>query len=111
MNTELGRLVLKQATEFPETFSMDDWVQEKVCGTAACIAGHAMLFSGYSFQRDEHEGYVFIRPDGSQVSEEANEAISLLGLTDEEFCPEGEDGLFYLDDDEALERLRELTGD
>jgi hypothetical protein len=116
MNKELGRKIIARIEKNPAIFDMDCWVS--TCGTACCIAGHALLESGkyelyqrtseYSpdsdwWFRDKITG----EPAGS-VSEIARE---LLDLTDEEYG-NWEDGteLFFEDTNEtALARLRELV--
>lgn len=105
-NKELGRLVLRQVTEFPESFDMGDWAGSNACGTTACIAGWAMFFSGYEVNRYS----CFIRPDGSMVTDDEAEGRGLLGLSQEElYVSDEDDGLFYIDKDEAIRRLAELA--
>lgn len=108
-NPELGRMILKQAEAFPETFDMGDYVSsDNTCGTSACIAGWAMLFSGYELDKDD----VFIRPDGSEVGNEFEEGKDLLGLSsDELYYPDSNyDTLFHgaTPPQLALARLRSL---
>lgn len=60
-NTELGKLVLKQVTEFPETHNQLHWMSvsstpnidqlsltelPSACGTTMCIAGHTVAMAG-----------------------------------------------------------------
>jgi len=109
-NQELGHLVLKQITAHPESFLMDTWFSRpagrhsELCGTAACLAGHAMLLSGYSFKDVEEvllNGDVVTilactRPDGTLVNGMfGKEAQMLLGMTDDErYGHLGEEDLF-----------------
>lgn len=107
MNTELMKLVYKQATEFPETVDMTNWVYETSCGTVACLAGHTLLLSGYTFescptQREGKWGCRIRRPDGSSVAFPAVEAAELLGLT----CPQAES--VFLDYEHGTDNLRKL---
>jgi hypothetical protein len=121
LNLELAQRVCKQITAFPESYRMECWVgePEEGCGTVACIAGHAMLMSGYSYTKMKDPdsdsvlpgAFLFVRPDGTEVDSSLNEseAISLLELTDEEY--EGEDGIPLFHDylgDSAATRLRIL---
>jgi hypothetical protein len=91
-NPELGRLVLKRIEAEPELFDMETYGMITPCGTVACLAGHAMLASGYVL-RETGSLFdplsVFIRPDGTPVHDKGREAAGLLGLTDGEF--RGED--------------------
>jgi hypothetical protein len=111
-NKELGRLVIKQAEAFPESFYMGTWARETPCGTTACIAGHALLLSGYSVQFRPmmllsgevfpDKRAVFLDPEGEVVIC-PQEARRLLGLSLQE-----ENSLFYADEESAIARLREL---
>jgi len=78
-NPELGMLALKRIESDPESFDMRWWAAVTDCGTVACLAGHVMLAAGYTLR-----GQSFIRPDGSYVPSEGQEATHLLGLSDEE---------------------------
>jgi hypothetical protein len=117
-NIELAKLILKQIDAFPESFDMNSWVAVSPCGTVACIAGHAMLLSGYSWGKTLHPGgyYIsrFTRPDGTVVDDNQTEGQKLLGLADDEYFTEyaGDPmGLFWLENDEAVARLRSLAGE
>ena len=109
-NLELAKLVYKQVTEFPETFDMSAWGYQNKCGTSACIAGHAMLLSGYGLLGEN----VFVRPDGSPVHNNTQEALSLLGMDDDEYYRDsarpGTIGfpLFGTSNANAIRRLGEL---
>jgi hypothetical protein len=127
-NKELGRLILKQEEAEPWSFRMSHWATRSDCGTTACIAGHAMLMSGYSLRVCEIGStriVAFIRPDGSEVFDHTSEGMKLLGfsrscmsvLRCDGSCggyhdPETGHGLFTeFDDQRALDRLRELCED
>lgn len=108
-NKELGRLILKQADAFPETFDMFEWIIFHPCHTSACICGHAMLLSGYTFgEVPGIEGVRWYRPDGSLVADEEEEGIALLGLTEDDYQGPGE-RLFYDNDENAIARLTRLV--
>jgi hypothetical protein len=111
VNTELGRRILDHVTAHRSQFDMGIWGQwDPECGTTACLAGWAMLLSGY---RVNAQGD-FIRPDGGAVRPgiEGDEAADLLDLsyverygTDEDDC-----SLFTSpDEDAAIERFRALV--
>lgn len=75
--------------------------RDPVCGTVACLGGHAMLQSP-GYRLDEYS--VFRRPDGTAVVSEGDEAQELLGL------PDSERGLFIeWDHGRAIERFRALV--
>jgi hypothetical protein len=117
-NPELARLVLKQVQAHPETFEMGVWGMREECGTVACLAGWAMVFSGYElrqvplppYARPEQPGdtWAFFRPDGTWVEEDEWEGRHLLGLSDEEYRDGFGVELFYDDPEGALTRLQEL---
>lgn len=116
----LRKQVLHQAENEPSSFDMGDWEQVKkrydpftddlVCTTTRCIAGWAQyLVRGYVRQYTTREGLSCER-----------DAIGLLGITEEEWGAEpcecggngcNDEGLFYLDDEDALARLRKLAGE
>lgn len=75
-NPALGRRVIDVMDTDPEHFSMATWGSRTACGTVACLAGTAMLLSGYAF-----DGMNFFRPDGSITDREDLEAASLLGMS------------------------------
>jgi hypothetical protein len=102
---ELRALVLKQVENHPETFGMWTWiggnceVREKsngellaglqpttTCGTTLCIAGYAQLFV-----------------DGKLTDNVMERAEALLDLD------EGQSNLFFLSNQGALEKLRDLV--
>ena len=109
MNAELGRKVLDYVTAHRDQFDMNVFGEHvPACGTTACLAGWALLLSGYQITGFD----LFARPDGTEVSGEtlSREAGWLLGIPAEEFDADGECPLFYVeDDDEAIERFRALV--
>jgi len=82
-NPELGRKILDIIDMQPEKFRMSIFGAHRynetgeVCGTVGCLAGWAMLLSGYELDTDD----IFIRPDGTDVENEDAEARELLGMT------------------------------
>ena len=46
-NITLLRAVLKQIDEHPETWDQEHYIRKTDCGTACCIAGHAIVLSGH----------------------------------------------------------------
>ena len=101
---ELRRLVLKQVTAHPDTFDMRDWEENLSagngeCRTTRCIAGWAQYFA---------RGEVTFYSDGERDVEV--DAITLLGLTRDEFRVSGAKNLFYASNQAALTRLHELAG-
>jgi len=77
-------------------FDMQNWLivplsdrPENVCGTTACLAGHAMLADGWSI--DFRKGLFF---KGHKTTGDAEyDGAQILGLDHEDAA-----GLFYLDD-------------
>jgi hypothetical protein len=117
-NKELGRLVLKQAEAEPRSLDMCSWGHRDSCGTVACIAGWAMIFSGYTLPDEHDECGCYQRPDGTHVSNHGEEGQRLLGLSNEErysvftVWDDGYDLFFpYEKPRLALQRLRELCED
>lgn len=82
-NPELGRKILDIIDTQPEKFQMSVFGAHRydpageVCGTVACLAGWAMLLSGYELDKDD----IFLRPDGTDVDSEDGEARELLGMS------------------------------
>jgi hypothetical protein len=111
VNIELGRRVLEHVTTHRSHFDMGIWgLWDPECGTTACLAGWAMLLSGYRVNAQED----FIRPDGSAVRPgiEGDEAAGLLDLSYVERYGSDEDecSLFTApDEDTAIERFRALV--
>lgn len=79
-----------------ENFDMSVWLKgdyqkEKItlensisCGTAVCMAGELLLMEGYSFSFTPLAGCLgglFIRPDGTIVHHERDEAADILRIT------------------------------
>ena len=112
---ELRKRVLKEIENDPAAFSMSSWEANyhsfnlrtrayDVCTTTRCIAGWAQFLARGRCTADD---------DGVSSEDLENDAIALLGLTEAEFDPPGndqaDDQLFYMNDDDALARLRELA--
>ena len=122
-NQHLAEMILKQIDTFPESFRMDQWGTETACGTVACIAGHAMLHSGYQLTEVtktdlggyRYEVFYYTDPDDRMVANYGNAAQRLLGMSDEERYGETAygiprpDGDIFLDMNSALPRFRALV--
>lgn len=109
-NPELGRKILDTADTEPENFDMATWVNVTECGTTACLAGHAMLLSGYTIRHGVQGGLAFCRPDGSEVDVNSNEAQQLLGLSDKEtYDPDLDEPRIWYDFAHGPDRLRKLV--
>lgn len=68
----------------PEHFDMFNVAEETACGTAMCIAGHALDLQGYRF-KPKSGGYGWITPSGRRLrNDPLEEAQRLLGLTHHE---------------------------
>ena len=86
-NPKLGRAVLDVIDAEPQTLDMHSFgygttegeASEWPCGTTACLAGHALLASGYRLVESS-----FYRPNGEYVGNEAGEAARLLGMSSQE---------------------------
>lgn len=120
MNAALGRMVLDHVTANPRDLDMCVWAANGPCGTSACIAGWALVMSGWEVAGDN----VFRRPDGTEVDDGeviAGEARTLLGLGVREFWrrahgPDADEedrctvvSLFTVGNREAVDWLRELV--
>jgi hypothetical protein len=106
MNTELGRKVLEHVTAHRGQFDMSIYVDaDPECGTTACLAGWAMLLSGYRAADAS-----VMRPDGSYVIDKSNEAARLLGLDHaEQYGSYGDCTLFgEFSEERAIERFRAI---
>lgn len=69
----------------PKHFNMGDVAQKTDCGTAMCIAGHALDLEGYRFNLDEDGDFLeCFAPNGRRVHNELVRAQRLLGLTKDE---------------------------
>ena len=96
MNTDLITATVAYARMHPEQHSQISYA----CGTTACLAGHAMLLSGYTLRRDH-----FIRPDGVMVDFEFEEAQLLMGISHDQAT-----AVFHCYDKEtAIERLEAIA--
>lgn len=91
-NLDLLRRVLRQIDDHPETWEQGDYAVKGPCGTAFCVAGHAVVMSGYKIKWCEgvddntHESSC-TTVDGQLVPPLAEQ---LLGITSEE-----SDSLFF----------------
>lgn len=108
----MGRLVLKQIDADPASFDMLTFGKRTDCGTVACLAGHALLLSGYRMVEAgaDAPGQVWYRPDGTRVTCLDAEGQAVLGLTQKEYLyrPDGDEVPLFYDYSEtmAVERLR-----
>jgi len=105
----LRKRVYQQARQHPDSLDMDCWEGAlKVCGdtchTTRCIGGWAQFFV---------RGHVYQAADPLRnIPVVEVDAVILMGLSEEEFGAadlNDDDGLFYLDDEEAVERMRVLA--
>jgi hypothetical protein len=105
----LRKQVYKQISTDPETFFMNTWERLRstggACKTTRCVAGWAQFFVRGAVYEEGSE------PLG--IPPVDTDAIILLGLTEDEYdsigCGYFDEGLFYLDEDAALERMRQLA--
>jgi hypothetical protein len=111
MNAALLRAVLTQVEDHPKQFDMSVWGEmERSCGTVACLAGWALILSGWKLVDD----CTFESPDGKREiyrgQDIEREAQAALDLTDDKMW-DGADvaPLFALGEFEAVTRLRELV--
>jgi hypothetical protein len=106
----MRKQVLEQIELYPHSFDMTDWefipeeyADPKTCHTTRCMAGWAQYFArGEVF---EFGNFVLGIPPVYE------DAILLMGFTEAEFGYDpdhDENGLFYLSDTEAVQRLRQL---
>ena len=93
----------------PENFDMNNWI----CGTTACIAGHAAIQAGWT--GTDSVDCFNIERDGV-LGLAGEEARKLLGLTAEQsgklFTPWGEDNIrpfFNPTKEQAAQALRNIT--
>lgn len=52
-NVPLLRKTLEHITAHPEEWEQQSWAERRGCGTAACVAGHAVAFAGHEILWDE----------------------------------------------------------
>ena len=106
-NPELGRKVLDVADFEPEHFDMHVWAKHSLCGTVACLAGHALLQAGYELDSWSQ----FVRPDDlSYVTGIPWEAELVLGMTGEEVDgAHGSNLPLWNDFENGLERFRAVV--
>lgn len=96
MNVTLLRKVQAKLRRLkhPAHFNMDHWAQKTDCGTAACIAGHVLLVSGYKagpipkWQQgdymDPESQLMFTDLNGQKVNNPGDEAAMLLDLNSQQ---------------------------
>lgn len=114
MNTELGREILGVHDARPQQLKMSTWGREGLCGTVACIAGWALLLSGWELEDDL---VIQFRKGGRTLlfsDEVREEARRLLDLSDAEYEREYNDerGITLFDNQpthHAIAWLREIT--
>jgi hypothetical protein len=106
MDTQLANDVREAVIMSPEGHDQVYYGKVTDCGTTACLAGHAMLLSGYTLRRGRRAGSSaeFLRPNGSVVDYEFWEAWRLLGLT----YGEASHVFHCLNNSEAIDRLEGL---
>src|ERR1700733_5603576 len=117
--SHLRKLTLKTIEADPGSFNMSFWERERsvskdLCGTTRCLAGWAQfLVRGGVYVFDTGgvrvAGSVNRAPYGALPAQE--DAIALLGLTEEEFggsSPLDVRGLFYQAETVAVARMRGL---
>jgi len=109
-NPALGRKILDHITANRDQFDMSDYGFSSECGTTACIAGWAMLLSGY--QVDANGSWS--SPDDTPVHGGylSAEARALLGLDDAEYYGDSfEPSTLFgeADEDRAIKRFRAIV--
>lgn len=119
VNVDIAKKIYDQITAYPDTFNMSSWAITRpymefvspaqihdVCGTTACLAGHAAILAGRAklvHHRDHVDGKILSSqwlPDSDWVIDGC-EALGIsvdLGSV-----------LFYKDDDTALDAIRILA--
>lgn len=111
MDAELGRKILDHISAHPDQHHQWVWGKpDDVCGTAACIAGWALIFSGWELTGPAE----FTAPDGETLPgwRIQDMARTLLDLDDDEFYDDDGATLFdaHLDGGEARDWLVALVG-
>jgi len=105
-NPQLGRKILDIADFETERFDMLVWGMTTSCGTAACLAGHTLLQSGYKLDGGEN----FLRPDGTPIpNNPGEEARQLLGMTRGEVTFSDMELPLWVDFNHGLERFRAIV--
>src|SRR5882672_2525517 len=123
INTPELHLIYKQIKTHPETWQQGTWainfdlmrergqegVQEVNCGTACCIAGHAVARAGYEFVWPNHSAQTELAIDGDgNLRLIETLAAEILGLDENQA-----DELFSAANelDEIRELIIEFTGE
>lgn len=76
---EIGA-ILAHIDAHPKEWGQDAFVRQTDCGTAFCVAGHAMIRAGYTL----HHGIDFVDPGGEFVEDPWDEATAVLRLNDDQ---------------------------
>lgn len=84
VNIPLLRKVLDHVTAHPEEHNQSMWGVRTSCGTAYCIAGHALVMSGVQLGwEDTADGYGYATVDVTKDGEQIHDAARrVLGLDD-----------------------------
>lgn len=106
--SENARRLLVRILQHPEEFNMEDWYRANLCGTTACMAGHAALLMGWKPVKPvgeyEYSTIMFQNSDGQrETAERLGEEF--LDITWRVSCP-----LFISSDLEALQILDRAAG-
>lgn len=116
VNVDLLRKVLTYITEHPEEWEQANWAVRTDCGTACCVAGHAVAMSGYKFRWSSSWSTVpsvafsVFDADG-RVGYIADVAAELLGL-DWRDIDQYENGVYLLFDvHNTLDDLWRIAGE
>jgi hypothetical protein len=104
----LRRETLAEIETEPGSFDMGDWEHawndkpDDQCKTTRCIAGTVQWI---------RRGRVYADGDPAlAIPDAASDGVALLGLSEQEFYARGNrDGLWYTDNEAAIQRLRELA--
>lgn len=68
VNVELLRDVLTHITEHPEEHEQEHWAVRRSCGTAMCVAGHAVVKVGRQLRWDDDDQTVTCSVVGTTAS-------------------------------------------
>lgn len=82
-NVELLRRVLEHITAHPEEHDQRVWARHTDCGTAMCLAGHAVTITGHAIDYGKHSwsGLVYLTRAGESIEDVAARE---LGLSDDQ---------------------------
>lgn len=104
-NLPLLRKVLDHIDAHPEEWRQEVWVSKTPCGTAHCIAGHAVVLSGGQFVTLNRVRI------GEKVQNVHNVAADLLGLDDRTADDLFDAGNTREDIQRIAERIAERAGE